>query len=79
MSIPVFVLDSSAKDPETLCSSRCTTSHLVKVRTSSCSVFLALLPPSELTIHYPEPGFSRYASHINGVSERPKFIEQMHR
>ena len=49
VSIPVFVLDSSAKDPETLCSSRCTSSHLVKVRTSSCSVFLALLPPSELT------------------------------
>lgn len=48
-SIPVFILDDAAQDPDRLCSSRCSSNHLVKVRTSGCRVFLALIPPDELT------------------------------
>ena len=47
--LPVFVLDATVQDPERLHSSRCTANHLVKVRTSGCRVFLALIPPDELT------------------------------
>ena len=48
-SLPVFVLDATAQDPDRLSSGRCTANHLVKVRTSGCRVFLALIPPDELT------------------------------
>ena len=46
---PVFVLDAAAHDPDRLLSGRCSANHLVKVRTSGCRVFLALIPPDELT------------------------------
>lgn len=48
-SIPVFVLDKSAQDPDRLRSARCSASHLVKVRTSACRVYLVLMPTDELT------------------------------
>ena len=48
-SIPVFILDSGAQDPARLCSARCTAGHLVKIRTSACRVYLALIPPDGLT------------------------------
>jgi DNA phosphorothioation-dependent restriction protein DptH len=47
--IPVFILDASAQDPDRLCSGRCSSNHLVKVRTSGCRVFIALIPPDQLT------------------------------
>jgi hypothetical protein len=47
--IPVFVLDKNAQDPERLRSARCSASHLVKVRTSACRVYLVLMPMDELT------------------------------
>lgn len=49
LSIPIFILDASAQDPDRLRSGRCSSNHLVKVRTSGCRVFLALIPPDELT------------------------------
>lgn len=48
-SIPVFILSDTTQDPDRLCSGRCSANHLVKVRTSGCRVFLALIPPDELT------------------------------
>ncbi len=48
-SIPIFILDKNAKDPDRLRSARCSASHLVKVRTSACRVYLVLMPTDELT------------------------------
>lgn len=49
ISMPVFVLSAGAEDPDSIRSAKCTPSFLVKVRTSECRRFLALLPQDELT------------------------------
>ncbi len=49
IELPVFLIDPRAKDPSDLISAKCTHNHLVKVRTSDCRAYIALVGQGDAT------------------------------